>query len=740
MGRSLPKYFVLLFCFSLLVCSGTRAQTGGSVQSPPKQLKIGLVLSGGGARGLAHIGVLKWFEEHRIPVDYLTGTSMGGLVGGMYAMGMSPAEMTAFIKTIDWHEAFASGPAYDDRSYRRKEDLRNYQVAFELGAKNGISLPTGLSSAHNIGLMIDRLTLAYSTVSNFDDLPIPFRCMATDFITAKPLTLKDGSLASALRATMSIPGVFPPVQRDGKVLVDGGLLDNIPTGAMREMKPDVVIAVDIGTHLGDLKSIQTLGGILSQSTTVMTIDNDRRNLRLADVIIAPELGEHTILDFSDIDGVIDLGYQGAVTKAPVLERFSLSPAAWEQHLAEQKAKKRADIPVPAQIQVTGVDERAQSAIRSELQRFVGKPLNKKEIETALTRITGEGRYESLDYQLAQDPSSPDKHVLLIGVKDKSYAPPAINFSVQIDGSDIDDFHFTLGTRVTLYDIGKYGSEWRNDAKIGYRALFASEYLYPLGQKGFFVAPRGYFARGIENFFSNSTGAQAADFQVNRAGANFDLGFLTRRSEFRAGYEIGHLNADIRSGIAPVTSVNGMISQARLRWAFDGTDSATIPSRGLRFSAEGRWVMDAPLSNTEFPQAEVAAIFFQPVSSRGSVFVNGMFGTTFHNDAPAEMTFTLGGPFRLGAYDYQQFRGNHYFLTSLGYRHQIAELSPLLGGKVYGVAWADAGSAFMDFDSRDVKYQGSVGLMMDTKLGPFSLIGALGKGGDGKVYFAFGKFF
>jgi NTE family protein len=375
-----------------------------------------------------------------------------------------------------------------------------------------------------------------------------------------------------------------------------------------------------------------------------------------------------------------------------------------------------------------------------LQEFVGKPLNSKKIETALTRITGEGRYESLDYQFAEDPQNPGKNVLLIGVKDKSYAPPAINFSLQIDGSDIDDFHFTIGTRATIYDVGKYGSEWRNDARIGYRALFASEYFYPLGQSGLFVAPRGYFARGIENFFSSSTGTRAADFQVNRAGANLDLGFLTRRSEFRAGYEIGHLNADIRSGTAPVTSVNGMISQARLRWAFDGADSATIPSRGLRFSAEGRWVMDAPLSDTEFPQAEVTGIFFQPVSSRGSVFVNGMFGTTFHNDAPAEMTFTLGGPFRLGAYDYQQFRGNHYFLTSLGYRHQVSQLPPLLGGKVYGVAWADAGSAFMDFDSRDVKYQGSAGLMMDTKLGPFSLIGAAGKGGDVKVYFAFGKFF
>ncbi len=151
-------------------------------------------------------------------------------------------------------------------------------------------------------------------------------------------------------------------------------------------------------------------------------------------------------------------------------------------------------------------------------------------------------------------------------------------------------------------------------------------------------------------------------------------------------------------------------------------------------------MKAPLAATEFPQAEIAALLFQPVSSRGSVLVGAQLGTTFNKDAPPEMMFTLGGPFRLGAYDFQQFRGNHYFLTSLGYRHEIGKLSPLLGGGIYGIGWFDAGGAYMDFTSPVVQYQGSAGLMMDTKLGPFSLIGAAGKGGQGKVYFAFGKFF
>jgi len=733
------KSLLLLFALFLVIHTEARAQQDRGGRNPKKPLKVGLVLSGGGARGLAHIGVLKWLEEHRVPVDYLAGTSMGGLVGGMYAMGMTPQEMTSFVKTIDWGEAFASVPKYDDLSFRRKEDRRAYQVELEMGAKHGVSLPSGLSSAHSIGLMMDRVTLPYSSISSFDDLPIPFRCTATDFLAGKTVTLKDGSLASALRATMSIPGIFPPVERDGRVLVDGYLLNNIPTDAMREMRPDVVVAVDIGTPLGDLKAIQTFGGILTQANIIMTIDSDRRNLRLADVIIAPDLGDRTTLDFSGIDEVIELGYRGAEAKAAILEKFSVDQSEWQQHVAGQSARIRTGAPIPDEIMVAGVGEGAQRAIQTRLKDFVGKQLNTKELEAALTKFTGEGRYESLDYRITRSRSDPSKNALLILVKEKPYAPPNLNFSLTLDGSDIDDIHFSLGSRLTLYDIGKHGSEWRNDIRIGFRALLASEYLYPLGQKGFFTAPRAYFARGIENFFS-SGGSRVADYQVNRSGLGLDLGYLTRRSELRAGYEIGRLNADVRTGTPPVTSVSGQVSFTRMRWAFDSTDSSTIPSRGLRLAAEGRWVMDAPLMATEFPQAEINMMLLAPISRRGSAFVSNLLGTTFNKDAPPEMMFTLGGPFRLGAYDFQEFRGNHYFLSSLGYRHHISELSPLLGGKIYAIAWFDAGGAYMDFKSPVVQYQGSAGLMMDTKLGPMALIGAAGKGGRGKIYFSFGKFF
>ncbi len=178
----------------------------------------------------------------------------------------------------------------------------------------------------------------------------------------------------------------------------------------------------------------------------------------------------------------------------------------------------------------------------------------------------------------------------------------------------------------------------------------------------------------------------------------------------------------------------------MRYAFDRTNSAIIPSKGLRVTAEGRWYTYAPLSEDPFPQGEFTAIYFKPLSEKGSVLISQQLGTTFNKNAPPELQFTLGGPFRLGAYDYQEFRGNHYFLSSLGYMHQIGQLSPLLGRKIYGITWFDAGGAYQDFKSPVVQYQGTAGFIMDTKMGAVSILGAVGKGGKGQIYFAFGKLF
>src|SRR5438874_1766237 len=197
--------------------------------------KIGVALEGGGAMGLAHIGVLKWFEEHHIPVDYVAGTSMGGLVGGLYATGMTPEEMQELIEGLDWRKILGDRTPYEDLSYRRKEDQRAYPNSLIFGLRNGLSAPAGIIPGHQIGLLIDRVTLPYYGISSFDDMPIPFRCVATDLVSSQSHVFQNGSLAGALRSTMSIPGAFSPVREGKAVYVDGGLLDNLPTDVVRQI-------------------------------------------------------------------------------------------------------------------------------------------------------------------------------------------------------------------------------------------------------------------------------------------------------------------------------------------------------------------------------------------------------------------------------------------------------------------------------------------------------------------------
>src|SRR5690349_12049926 len=253
----------------LAVAQEPSAQQEALHTTPKHRLKIGVALEGGGALGLAHIGVLQWFEEQHVPVDYIAGTSMGGLVGGFYASGVSPTDMKSLIERLDWDAILRDRTPYQDLSFLRKQDQRAYPNSLVLGLRKGLYLPAGLNAGHQIGLLIDRETLPYFGLRSFDDLPVPFRCVATDLVSTKQFVFKDGSLAEALRATMSIPGAFSPVDDGQHVYVDGGLVNNLPTDVVRQMGADIVIAVHLETQPAEASDIQSLVSVLEQSVRVV---------------------------------------------------------------------------------------------------------------------------------------------------------------------------------------------------------------------------------------------------------------------------------------------------------------------------------------------------------------------------------------------------------------------------------------------------------------------------------------
>ena len=263
--------------------------SGFSQLARPPHPKVGLVLEGGGALGLAHIGVIQWLEEHRIPVNYVAGTSMGGLVGGIYATGASPAEVKELVKTINWDQVLQGQTPYKDLSFRRKQDAAEYPNHLEFGLRKGLQFPEGFNSGQEVVMILDRVALPYSEVKDFNDLPIPFACVATDLVASQPFVFRQGSLSLALRSTMSLPGVFSPVRWDGHIFADGGLMDNLPVDVAQSMGAELTVAVHLETAKLDPTATLSSFGVLGRSVSVVVAASELRGIEKADMLISVPL-------------------------------------------------------------------------------------------------------------------------------------------------------------------------------------------------------------------------------------------------------------------------------------------------------------------------------------------------------------------------------------------------------------------------------------------------------------------
>jgi NTE family protein len=732
-GRRSRGWLLAAAAGCLCLIAPVRAQEGRAPDRP----RIGLALAGGSALGLAHVGVLEWLEEHRIPIDFIAGTSMGGLVAGCYAAGMSPAEMRALVGGVDWPTALGQEPPYTALDFRRQQDYRAVPSRLEIGLRRGIQFRSGVSPAALVDLLLSRVALPYTELRSFDELPIPFRCVAVDMATGTPLTLQDGSLATALRATMSIPAFFTPVKRDGKLLTDGGTLNNLPTEAVKAMGANLIIAVDLHSTLEDVEQLRSLIDILGQTMAIAIKENERRSLALADVVITPELGGLTGLDFSQVVEFAERGHKAAEMRAVVLERLSLSEEAWQAHLAQRQAKEPAASLTPAFVRVTGVEGPIAAAMERRLQGFVGEPLSTDRLDSRLTEITGSGRFQSLVYERAREEGQDG---LVIHAKPKSYGPPFLRLGLEVDGGDPDSVKFGVGGRLTALDVGAPGAEARLDLRVGTEPRVDAEYYRPFGVSPWFVAPRLFFHEDRTNLYED--GDQVAIYRVRTPGAGIDLGYRSsRRSEVRLGYETGDLDAQVVTGDPALPSVSGRTNAAVLRWGFEGQDSPIVPTRGTRAELTSRYYFDAPGAEGSFPSLQLGSSHFHPLSRAETLFGRLLIGTTFGSEAPPAQQFTLGGPLRLGAYEVDEFRGNHSLLFSLGYLRHVYQLPPGLGTRVLLGAWYEVGNVSDDRLGQGKFLQDvSLGVIADTLLGPVLLGGSIGEDGASNLFFAIGSLF
>ena len=391
-----------LAVFGFLVLSSLAAVAQSTATPPPKRMKVGVALEGGGALGLAHIGVLRWFEQHHIPIDYLSGNSMGGLVGGLYATGQSPDDIERTVKKMDWPLLLGGATPFEDLSFRRKEDARAVQSTLAIGFKKGASLPSGLNAGHQISLLIDRETLPYSDVKSFDDLPIPFRCVATDLVSGKAHVFRTGPIGLAMRSTMSLPGIFNPVRDGDRLYVDGELVDNLPTDLAREMGPDVVIAIHLQVSPTTADDIQSLFGVLGRSIQISSAASEVRGMEAADLVVKVDVQKFTALDFNQADALIQKGMEAAEEKSKILQPYVLNQAEWDEYVARRDARKRGPAVAPQFVKVVGGNSIASDKrMEKLLQPMVDKPIEIKKLDKELTLLTGVGRYSGASYSMTE---------------------------------------------------------------------------------------------------------------------------------------------------------------------------------------------------------------------------------------------------------------------------------------------------------------------------------------------------
>jgi NTE family protein len=735
----------LLAVLLLASCAGL-APTGSVAQSPsadaPKRPRIGLALSGGGARGAAHIGVLKVLDELRVPVDCIAGTSMGAVIGGSFSAGTTPAEMQKVVETTDWNEVFTDRPPRAEIAVRRKQDDYKNLFAPQFGFKGGaILLPKGIVAGVNIESFLRYLTEQSGEVNNFAQLPIPFRAVAADIETGQAVILDKGSLAQAMRASMSIPGAVAPVEIDGRLLVDGGIANNLPIDVVRQTCGDVIIAVNISTPALKRDEITSALSIVVQLINFLgkdTVDRQIASLTPRDVLIAPELGDISSGSFERQDEAIRIGEAAARQVGDSLKRYSLPP--------EQYAALRATQVVPRtglgkvdSIRFEGVERTNSEVLAALIESKPGEELVEAKLNADLRRIYGRGDFEAVNYSIERD-NAGGSPALVINVREKEIGPDYLRFGLALASDFQGDAYFNALVQYRRTWLNKFGAEWLAEAQVGQNTYLFTEFYQPVEERGrFFVAPYaslGQYTRGV------FVGAdRVAEYQVRQGLGGLDLGAaLGTWGEARLGPVWRSIDAYVDTGSPALPDVKVNSSGVRFRLFGDRLDTAYFARSGASLRVNAFEALTALGADEGYRRLDA---IWTGAHSFGAHTINATLagGTDLGSGLPPYDAFLLGGPFRLSGYRINQFAGDTTGYAMLRYYNQVLRLPSLLGSGVYVGVSAEAGRMNGLYTQGGISsgnlYSGSVYLGAETFLGPAYLGVGFGGGGNTAAYFLLG---
>jgi NTE family protein len=678
-------------------------------------------------------------EEHHIPVNYVAGTSMGGLVGGMYATGLSPAEVRHLINGIDWDQVLSGVIPFRDLSFRRKQDAHDFPGQLEFGLRNGLQFPSGFNTGQEVNLVLDNVALPYSEIASFNDLPIPFACVATDLVSGKPHVFRDGSLSLAMRSTMSLPGIFTPVRSGKRLYADGFLLDNLPIDVGKEMGADIVLGVHLETAPMDPNTNLSSFGVLGQAISVMSAVNVARSMEQADLLIVVPLQKYTSLDYNKADAIIKLGYDAAAAKASVLSAFSVSEAEWEDYLSKRNARRRT-VPIPKFVEVTGTSPEMAKAMEKQMSALVGQPVEPKKIDQDMMTIVGMGRFSTATYSMTEKNG---EQGLQVQAEQKTYAPPIVRPLIVIDGSEYNNVLFSIGARITFMDVGSYRSELRNDIILGSQYQLSSEYYHPFTTtSNWFIAPR--LGVNSEQFNIYSSNTQVASYRIRQALGGLDTGYaFGRTGEFRLGYEGGYETADPVIGNVPTfPTTSGTTGDVRIQYQLNTLDDPVIPRSGTSLLMYTKGFNTNPAAPGAFPLTEIQAESFFRLNAPTSVYV-AVDGGSSYGYKTGIPTFSLGGSRQLVAWGTNELLTDQYFLGQLGYIRELAKLPPFLGSSVNLLGVLELGKTYKlpnGPSPPNLPMDVAGGLLVNTIFGPVLVAGAVGDYGHARFYFQIGHVF
>ena len=681
--------------------------------------KVGLVLSGGAARGLAHVGVLKALEEQGIHIDAIAGTSMGAVIGGLYASGYKIDELEKLALGIDWKEALSDAPEREDVPFRRKQDDRDFLVKQKLSFRDdgSLGLPLGVIQGQNLALLLESLLAHSSDIRDFDKLPIPFRAVATDIVNGEKVVFRKGHLPQVIRASMSIPAVFAPVEINGQLLVDGGMVDNIPVDVAREMGVDIVIVVDIGTPLRGRKELNTVFDILNQSITLMTRSNSEvqlASLKPDDILIQPALASYGTTDFGRALDIINAGYRATQVMEKRLAglRQSTDVQLAEARTAEERT------PVITAIKIENDSKIGDSVIRYYIRQPVGEPLDLGRLQRDMGTLYGLDYFDQVQYRVVH---KGQERTLVISARGKRSGTDYLRLGLNLSDDMRGDSAFNIGASYRINGINQLGAEWLTRVQLGDKQELYSEFYQPLDAGSrYFVAP--YINARSQNVEAILDNDPIAEYRLERYGFGLNFGRQIGNSgEIRVGVGEAWGEANVRIGDQDLPSTSFNEGFYDIKYSFDSLDNVYFPHSGEDIALSVRQFEPGLGSDERYRQWEFK--LDKALSSGPDTWIlGGRYGRTLDTANVVTSSFLLGGARQLSGFREDAISGQNISLMRAVYYRRLTPRSYLpFDFPLYAGASLERGRAWNNDNEFDSGYinAASIFIGFDTPLGPLN---------------------